>query len=323
VSTVEAPPGDEPAFAALVERHRRALHVHCYRMLGSFEEAEDVVQETFLRAWRARDRFEGGELLRAWLYRIATNACLDAIRRSRRRVPSLSSFAEVPWLQPYPDRLLDEVAPSSEEPDAVVVARETIELTFVAVIQLLPPRQRAVLVLRDVLGWSANETAERLELSVPAANSALQRARATLRQQLPAEPPERRPPDMSDRERELLAAFIAIHESGDVEAAVPLLREDIRVTMPPYPWLYEGLAAVRALMEHGTGPRGPGDWRLVPTRANRMPAAASYLREWGGAEHRAFKLDVLRVEAGKIVEITTFGPSLFPAFGLPPALPRP
>jgi RNA polymerase sigma-70 factor (ECF subfamily) len=323
VSTVEAPPGDEPAFAALVERHRRALHVHCYRMLGSFEEAEDVVQETFLRAWRARDRFEGGELLRAWLYRIATNACLDAIRRSRRRVPSLSSFAEVPWLQPYPDRLLDEVAPSSEEPDAVVVARETIELTFVAVIQLLPPRQRAVLVLRDVLGWSANETAERLELSVPAANSALQRARATLRQQLPAEPPERRPPDMSDRERELLAAFIAIHESGDVEAAVPLLREDIRVTMPPYPWLYEGLAAVRALMEQGTGPRGPGDWRLVPTRANRMSAAASYLREWGGAEHRAFKLDVLRVEAGKIVEITTFGPSLFPAFGLPPALPRP
>ena len=322
MSTVEAHPGDESAFAALVERHRRALHVHCYRMLGSFEEAEDAVQETFLRAWRARGSFQGGDLLRAWLYRIATNACLDAIRRSRRRVPSLSSIAEVPWLQPYPDRLLDEIAPSSEEPDAVVVARETIELAFVAVIQLLPPRQRAVLILRDVLGWSAIETAERLELSVPAANSALQRARATLRQHLPGERTERRTTDLSEQERALLAGFIATHESGDAEAAVALLRDDIRVTMPPYPWRYEGLAAVTSLIEQGTGGNGPGDWRLVPTRANRLPAAASYLREWGGAEHRAFKLDVLRVQDGRIAEITTFGPGLFPAFGLPPALPE-
>jgi len=323
MSTVEAPPSDESAFTALVERHRRALHVHCYRMLGSFEEAEDSVQETFLRAWRARESFEGGELLRAWLYRIATNACLDAIRRSRRRVPSLSSIAEVPWLQPYPDRLLDEVAPSAEQPEAVAVARETIELAFVAVIQLLPPRQRAVLLLRDVLGWSAIETAERLELSVAAANSALQRARATMRRHLPADRTDRRATDLSERERELLAGFIATHESGDAEAAVALMREDIRVTMPPYPWVYDGLAAVRTLVEGGTGPRGPGDWRLVPTRANRMPAAASYLREWGSAEHRAFKLDVLRVEEGRIAEITTFGSALFPAFGLPPALPRP
>ena len=324
VSTVEAPPSDESAFAALVGRHRRALHVHCYRMLGSFEEAEDAVQETFLRAWRAREGFQGGELLRAWLYRIATNACIDAIRRSRRRVPSLSSIADVPWLQPYPDRLLDEVAPSSEQPDAVVVARETIELAFVAVIQLLPPRQRAVLLLRDVLGWSSIETAERLELSVAAANSALQRARATLRQQLPDERAmERRTTDLSERERELLAGFIATHESGDADAAVALLREDIRVTMPPYPWRYDGLAAVRELVEQGAGPNGPGDWRLLPTRANRMPAAASYLREWGGSEHRAFKLDVLRVADGRIAEITTFGPGLFPAFGLPQVLPEP
>jgi RNA polymerase sigma-70 factor (TIGR02960 family) len=320
--TVEAPPSDESAFAALVERHRRALHVHCYRMLGSFEEAEDAVQETFLRAWRARDSFEGGELLRAWLYRIATNTCLDAIRRSRRRVPSLSSIAEVPWLQPYPDRLLDEVAPSAEQPDAVVIARETIELAFVAVIQLLPPRQRAVLLLRDVLGWSAVETAERLELSVAAANSALQRARATLRQRLPGERMQARTTDLSERERELLAGFIATHESGDAEAAAALMREDIRVTMPPYPWLYEGRRAVREMAEKGTGPNGPGDWRLLPTRANRLPAAASYLREWGGSEHRAFKLDVLRVVDGRIAEITTFGPGLFPAFGLPAVLPR-
>ncbi|HYW26255.1 MAG TPA: sigma-70 family RNA polymerase sigma factor [Terriglobales bacterium] len=319
---VQAFPRDEQAFVELVERHRRELHVHCYRMLGSFEEAEDAVQETFLRAWRARAGFEGGDLLRAWLYRIATNACVDAIRRNRRRVPSLGSFAEVPWLQPYPDRLLDEVAPSSEQPDAVVVARETIELAFVAVIQLLPPRQRAVLLMRDVLGWSAIETAERLELSVTAANSALQRARATLRQELPGERTGRRTTDLSERERELLAGFISMHESGDAEAAVALVREDIRVTMPPHPWLYDGLAAVRPLMEQGTGPRGPGDWRLVPTRANRLPAAASYLREWGGAEHRAFKLDVLRVEGGLIAEITTFGPALFPAFGLPETLPR-
>ena len=312
--------GDESAFAMLVDRHRRALHVHCYRMLGSFEEAEDIVQETLLRAWRARESFEGGPGFRAWLYRIATNACLDAIRLRRRRVPSPSSFAEVPWLQPYPDRLLDEVAPSAAEPDAVVIARETIELAFVAVIQLLPPRQRAVLVLRDVLGWSASETAALLDLTVAAANSALQRARATLRQQLPASRSERRASDLTERERALLQGFIATHESGDISTAVSLLRDDVRVTMPPYPWVYQGLVAVTTLVEQGTGARGPGDWRLVSTRANRQPAAASYLRAWGDTEYRAFKLDVLRVEDGAIAEITTFGASLFPAFGLPPAL---
>jgi RNA polymerase sigma-70 factor (TIGR02960 family) len=151
--------GDEAAFAELVGRYRPELHVHCYRMLGSFEEAEDLVQETFLRAWRGRESFHGGPGFRAWLYRIATNACLDTLRSGRRRVPSLRSFAEVPWLQPYPDRLLDELAPSDTQPDAVVVARETIGLTYLAVIQLLPPRQRAVLILRDVLDWSAREAA--------------------------------------------------------------------------------------------------------------------------------------------------------------------
>ena len=333
VSNVEPSPGDaadtvvaaarasdEHAFAVLVERHRRPLHVHCYRMLGSFEEAEDVVQETFLRAWRARQRFQGGSGFRAWLYRIATNTCLDAIRRSKRRVPSLSSFAEVPWLQPYPDRLLDEVAPSAAEPDAVVVARETIELAFVAVIQLLPPRQRAVLIMRDVLGWSAGETAALLDLTVAATNSALQRARGTLRQQLPAPPSERGTSDLTERERELLEAFISTHESGDTGAAVTLMRDDVRVTMPPYPWRYEGLAAVVSLMVRATGAEAPGQWRLVPTRANRQPAAASYLLKPGDTVYRAFKLDVLRVQEGAIAEITTFGVRLFPAFGLPPTL---
>src|SRR4051812_10964423 len=157
--------GDEPAFAALTERHRRELHVHCYRMLASFDEAEDAVQETYLRAWRGREGFDGSTLLRAWLYRIATNVCLDLLRSRARRVPTLGSFAEVPWIQPYPDRLLDEIAPSDEQPDAVVVERETIELAFLAALQVLPPRQRAVLIARDVLGWPASETASWLETS--------------------------------------------------------------------------------------------------------------------------------------------------------------
>ena len=173
---------DETTFNAALDRHRRELHVHCYRMLGSFDEAEDALQDAFLRAWKARESFAGGEGLRAWLYKIATNVCLDSLRAKKRRAPSQG---EIPWLQPYPDRLLDEVAPTEEEPDAVVVARETIELTYIAVIQLLPARQRAVLVLRDVLEWSAAETAEILDLSVASANSALQRARATLSERLP------------------------------------------------------------------------------------------------------------------------------------------
>jgi RNA polymerase sigma-70 factor (TIGR02960 family) len=310
--------GDERAFAELVERHRRELHVHCYRMLGSFEEAEDLVQETFLRAWRGRGRFEGGTGFRAWLYRIATNACLDALRSSRRRVPSLHSFAEVPWLQPYPDRLLDELAASDTEPDAVVVARETIELTYLAVIQLLPPRQRAVLILRDVLDWSAAETASALDTSVAAANSALQRARATLRARLPARPSEWSGSAPSEQERLLLERFIDAHERADAAAAAALAREDIRITMPPHPWRFDGLATIRPLLEQGL--TEPGEWRLLPTRANRQPAAASYLKAPGDTEFRAFKLDVLRLEGGRIAEITTFDNALFPALGLPPTL---
>jgi RNA polymerase sigma-70 factor (TIGR02960 family) len=310
--------GDERAFAELVERHRRELHVHCYRMLGSFEEAEDLVQETFLRAWRGRGRFEGGTGFRAWLYRIATNACLDALRSSRRRVPSLHSLAEVPWLQPYPDRLLDELAPSDTQPDAVVVARETIELTYLAVIQLLPPRQRAVLILRDVLDWSAAETASALDTSVAAANSALQRARATLRARLPARPSEWSGSAPSEQERLLLEGFIDAHERADAAAAVALAREDIRITMPPHPWCFDGLATIKPLLEQGL--TEPGEWRLLPTRANRQPAAASYLKAPGDTEFRAFKLDVLRPEGGRIAEITTFDTALFPAFGLPPTL---
>jgi RNA polymerase sigma-70 factor (TIGR02960 family) len=307
---------DETTFASLVERHRRELHVHCYRMMGSFEEAEDLVQEALLRAWRARESFEGGPLFRAWLYRIATNVCLDALRRRSRRPTTVSSFGEVPWLQPYPDRLLDEIPSGEDEPDTVVVTKETIELAFLAVIQALPPPQRAVLILRDVLGWSARETAEILETSVAAANSALQRARATV-QKHPTRRPER---PATEDERRLLEGFIDTHERGDTEGAIALLREDVRVTMPPHPWLFEGIQAVRELIASA---EAMGDWRLVPTRANRMPAAASYLRRPGDTEFRAFKLDVLRVEGGRIAETTTFDASLFEAFGLPPVWPGP
>ena len=315
--------GDEAAFAQLVEPHRRELHVHCYRMVASFEDAEDLVQETFLRAWRSRDTFDRGDWFRAWLYRIATNVCLDSLRRNARRAQSPRSIAEVPWLQPYPDRLLDEieVAPSEDEPDAVVVARETIELAYLAVIQLLPPRQRAVLVLRDVLGWSASETVTALEMSVAAANSALQRARATLAEQPAQQRLESAAAPTSADEQALLRGFVETHERGDAAAALALVREDIRVTMPPNPWCFDGIAAVRPLMARAfEDDGGMGEWRLVPTRANRQPAAASYLRAPGDTEFRAFKLDVLRIEGGLIAEITTFGARLFGAFGLAPTL---
>jgi RNA polymerase sigma-70 factor (TIGR02960 family) len=309
--------GGESAFAALTERYRRELHVHCYRMLASFDEAEDAVQETFLRAWRARDTFDGSSMVRAWLYRIATNVCLDALRRSARRLTSYHSFAEVPWLSPYPDRLLDEVAPADDEPDAVVVERETIELAFLAALQVLPPRQRAALIARDVLGWPATETASALETSVPAVNSALQRARATMQAHLPARRTDWSAGETSPEERALLDAFIAAHESGDAALAVSIAAEDLRITMPPAPMLFEGLDVIAPLLANALR---EGEWRLLPTTANRLPTAASYFRAPGDTIFRPFKFDVLRVVDGKISEITTFGPALFPQFGLPPTV---
>jgi RNA polymerase sigma-70 factor (TIGR02960 family) len=306
---------NEPDFAQVTERHRRQLHVHCYRMLGSFEEAEDAVQETMLRAWRARESFDGTQP-RAWLYRIATNACLDAIRARKRRPQAVSSFDEMPWLQPYPDLLLNEIAPSEEEPDAVLVARETIELAFLAVIQLLPPRQRAVLIMRDVLEWSAVETAEALDMTVAGVNSALQRAKATLREQ-DEQRFARRTTEPSEEETELLRRFIDAHERADFAGQADLLREDVLVTMPPFPMRYQGLAELAGLQETA---KDMGTWRLVPIVANRMPAAASYLRADGDDTFRAFKIDVLRIEGNRIAEITTFNADLFAAFGLGPTL---
>ena len=313
---------DEAAFASDAERHRRELHVHCYRMLASYEEAEDAVQETMLRAWRNRDSFDGGDLFRAWLYRIATNVCLDALRRRSRRPAPARSFAEVPWLQPYPDRLLEEMAPSEDEPDALVVNRETIELAFLAALQALPPRQRAALIACDVLGWPARETASLLETSVAATNSALQRARVTMQDRLPARRADWKAGETTAEERALLEQFIDAHQRCDAAAAVAVAAQDIRVTMPPAPYVFEGLDALRPLLERAFGPDRDGEWRLLPTRANRMPAAASYLLRPGDSDFRPFKLDVLRVVNGQIAEITTFGYALFPSFGLPPRLPR-
>jgi RNA polymerase sigma-70 factor (TIGR02960 family) len=309
-----------PVFAERTERHRRELHVHCYRMLASFDEAEDAVQETLLRAWRGRDGFEEGTLLRAWLYRIATNVCLDLLRGKARRSTAQRSIGEVLWLQPYPDHLLDEIAPSDDQPDAIVVERETIELAFLAALQVLPPTQRAALIIRDVLGWPASELAIALDTTVAAANSALQRARDTMSRHLPAhraEWPTRVP---SDAERALLDRFIDAHERCDAAAAVALMADQIRVTMPPYPYLFDGIEQMAPLLERAFGENRDGDWRLVPTSCNRMPAAASYLRRSGDTRFRPFKIDVLRVVDGTIAEVTTFGSDPFPAFGLPATL---
>jgi RNA polymerase sigma-70 factor (TIGR02960 family) len=315
--------GQESAFATLTERYRRELHVHCYRMLASFDEAEDAVQETFLHAWRGRAGFDGRSMFRAWLYRIATNVCLDMRRRSSRRLTSLRSFAEVPWLQPYPDALLDEVVAASDDPpDAVIVDRETIELAFLAAMQVLPPRQRAALIVRDVLGWSAIETASLLETSVAAANSALQRARSTMREHLPTRRAEWVAGKPSPEEKELLARFIDAHERCDAAAALAIASQELRISMPPDRMVFDGIAVIRPFLERAFGENRDGDWRLVPTWANRMPTAASYLRRPGDSEFRAFKFDVLRIKDGAIAEITTFGAGMFPKFGLPIVLPH-
>jgi RNA polymerase sigma-70 factor (ECF subfamily) len=309
--------GDERAFATLSERHRRELHVHCYRMLASFDEAEDAVQETFLNAWRGRVGFEGGSQFRAWLYRIATNVCLDMLRRNSRRATGMRSLAEVPWIQPYPDLLLDQAAPSDEQPEAVAIQRETISLAFLAALQVLPPRQRAALIARDVLGWPASQTASALGTSVAAANSALQRARATLQSHLPPRRGDWSAHEPTAEERVLLEQFIDAHERLDTEAAVAIAARDIRMTMPPSPWSFDGSDAIGPLLAEAAA---MGEWRLFPVGANRMPAAASYLRRPGDSEFRAFKFDVMRIEAGAIAEITTFNADLFPAFGLKPTL---
>lgn len=301
-------------FEKAAERYRGELRVHCYRMLGSVEEAEDLVQETFLRAWKGIDTFEGRSSLRAWLYKIATNACLDALEgRGRRVLPDQADGPKVEWLQPFPD------------PQDVVVSRETLELAFLAAIQFLPPRQRAVLIVRDVLGWRASEAATLLDSTVASVNSALQRARATLREQLP----DRRAEwtvgtGPTEHERAILRRYMEAVERADLNAVAELLAEDVRATMPPFREWFQGrdevMAALTTSWDAGS-PNYVGRFRMVPTAANCQPAVAAYVRGLGDTEYRPFAIGIARIEGNRIVELTAFHePRLFPVFGLPTAL---
>ena len=319
--------GDEAAFAALTEPYRRQLHLHCYRMLGSYDEAEDLVQETLLRAWRGRAGFEGRSTVKTWLYRIATNACLDHIESRSRRLASLESPQPgepnaVDWLQPYPDLLLDQIASSDPEPDAKVIGRETIELAYLAAIQYLPPKQRAILILRDALGWSAKETANLLDESVASVNSALSRARSSMRRRMPKRRLEwSTVATPTTGERKLLERYMEATDRADVAGLTALLREEVRLTMPPYPTWFEGREQIATAFALSTNPAEPsyqGQFRTVATAANRQPAVAAYVRRPGDSEYRALGIDVLRLEGDQVVEITRFvSADLFPAFGLP------
>ncbi len=319
----------ETDFAALTEQHRREIQVHCYRMTGSYDDAEDLVQEAFLRAWRARDGFQGRASARTWLYRIATNACLDFQRRTARRpqryepVPGMRHGSGEPpgrvtWLQPYPDDELPVV--EGEQPESAAVSRETLELVFLAAIQHLPARQRAALILRDVLGLTAAETAEALETTVASVNSALQRARPTLREHLPRQRADWTATEPTESQRAVLKRYMAAAEHLDFDAMAGVLAEDVVLTMPPNPFWFVGRDALLDFIRVSLDPGSPmflGHWRHLPARANGQLAAGGYVRRPGTNVYRAQVLDVLRLEGDRIVEITSFEPHLFPAFGLP------
>ena len=312
--------GDTAQFARLAERHRRELQVHCYRMLANYEDAQDMTQETLLRAWRKRESFRGHAAPRTWLYRIATNACLDFLAKRNDRTPVPSGLpdpgSEVQYLQPYPDRMLP------EDPQESAVARETIELAFIVAVQHLPPRQRAVLILRDVLGWPASTAADALELTVASVTSALQRARVTMREQLPDRRLDWRSPatnELSSDERAVVKAYIDAHERNDLDGLTALLRDDLRFAMPPEPgtWTATAQEAVDGWVSHGLFQRGHDDWRCIATTVNRMPAAALYLRTADDPQYRLFTIAVLHVVDGKIAELTGFDATDKPWLGLP------
>ena len=325
-----ARPSSQAEFSQFAEPYRRELQVHCYRMLGSIQDAEDLVQETLLRAWQKLETFEGRASFRAWLYKIATNACLDALdRRPHRTLPPLRQAASDPqeppvppitepiWLEPIPDELAAGIETS---PEARYDARESITLAFLAALQVLPPRQRAILILRDVLDMPAEQAAQVLDLTVSAANSALHRARVTLARHYHARGLESIKAVPTDsRMRELLDRYVHAWESADVDALISLLKEDVTFPMPPFPFWYQGKAAIRAFV---LGVMFSGDargrWRVLPTRANAHPAMAFYQREPGTGVYRAFAVQVLTFDGELVADITTFGyPGLFRHFGLP------
>ena len=318
--------GDERAFASLVEPFRRELQLHCYRLLGSVQDAEDLVQETLIAAWRGLNGFEERASLRSWLYRIATNRSLNAIRERGRRPatenimrPSRTRRAVEPsWLEPYADSALPDPAPG---PEARYEQREAIQLSFIVALQQLPAKQRAALVLRDVLGFHADEVAEMLDTTEASVKGALQRARAALRARLPAADREPAPRPNSARERELVGRFADAVQSGDVDAIVALLTDDALLTMPPQPLEYEGHDAIAAFLRDRAELRG-APLRVVPTRANTQPAFGCYLPDARAAIARPYGLLVLTLEGDAIAAITWFADTgVFRHFGLPRTLP--
>jgi RNA polymerase sigma-70 factor, ECF subfamily len=324
--------GDEHAFRHLVELHRRDLHAHCYRMMGSLHDAEDALQDALLRAWRGLPRFEGRSSPGSWLYRIATNACLDAIARRPKRVLPIdygpasgpghhpgSPLDESVWIEPYPDEHLG-LEDGFASPDARYEQREAVELAFIAALQHLPARQRAVLILRDVLGFSAKEAGEALDATPTSVNSALQRARRTLNERLPDTSQQATLRTLGDGTvREVVERFTSAFERDDVDEIVAMLSEDAKFSMPPYAGWYRGREAISGswLMPGGPPPR----LRYVSTRANGQPALATYCLDAKGGSYLPIALDVLTLRGPWITDVVAFrSPGVFPRFGLPPKL---
>jgi RNA polymerase sigma-70 factor (TIGR02960 family) len=320
--------GDGQAFQDLIEPYRRELQVHCYRMLGSLQDAEDVLQDTLMAAWQGLGGFEGRASIRTWLYRIATNRCLNARRSASRRPakewdiaeyqpPEPTRFGEIVWLEPFPDALLEGVMDVPLGPEARYERAESISLAFVTALQILPPRQLAVLVLRDVLGFHANEVAEMLDSTIDAVNSLLKRARAGLQRRLSAGV-DRAPSPGSPSEEATVAEFVRAYESGDLAGLVAQLTDDVFLSMPPFPLEYEGIDVVTRFYGRmiGSGRR----FDLVPTRANGQPAFGAYLHASSGVRHGTGLL-VLTLAGDRICAVTRFDTSVLPWFGLPRSLP--
>jgi RNA polymerase sigma-70 factor (TIGR02960 family) len=327
--------GEESAFAEIADRHRAELQLHCYRILGSTQDAEDTVQETLLAAWRSLVAFEARASIRTWLYRIATNRCLNALRDRGRRPqepapppagtpepPPPTRFRDPEWLEPYPDALLEEHPDQTPGPEARYETRETIGLAFIAALQHLPPYQRAVLVLRDVHGYRAREVAEMLDVTEISVNRSLQRARRTLDGAIAPDRRDSAPAPASPAERDLVARFTTAFEAGDVSSVLALLHDDALLTMPPAPLEYEGPAAIGRFLS--TVPAGGAldQFRLIPTRANGQPAFGCYLRDPHAPIAHAYGLMVLTLAGDRISAITGFpDTSVFRAFGLPRTIP--
>jgi RNA polymerase sigma-70 factor (ECF subfamily) len=325
--------GDEDAYATLVDAHRAALHAHCYRMLGSVQDAEDALQEALLGAWRGLPRFEGRSSIRSWLYKIATNACLKAIRRRPTRVLPVDfgpagdphgeldePLVESVWLEPYPD---DRLPADDQAPDARYEQRESVEVAFVAALQHLPPRQRAVLILRDVLGFSGAEVADALDMSADAVYSSLQRAHRTVAERLPAQSQQAALAAIGDtRLRELVDRYVDAWERADVDALVDLLTEDAIIAMPPYRTWYAGRDAVLTFIRK-TPLRGKR-WRVLPTTANGQLGMANYLVSEETGVYEWHSMEVLSIRGDRVAEIVAFlDPAGYAAFGMPATVPGP